>query len=179
MPRKKKYVHGCPEKAGEQNFPAGYIEKHKDTMGIVKPLVEAYNIGQKNRQDYKGQYDEESLAEQINKFFAFCDEKDIKPANVGLCIWLGISEKTMYAWAKEDGFKGKLLDTAFKLIQWNYQERIEQYPTGNIFLLKAVHGVQDTTKVEVTNQNNVSKDEVTEAISKLGLDADDDDANNL
>ena len=172
MPRKKKYVHGCPEKAGEQNFPAGYVEKHKDERKLMKPLHEAYNIGEKNRQDYKGQYDEESLADQIQKFFTFCDEKDIKPANVGLCIWLGISEDTMYTWAKGDGFKSEMVKQAFKLIQWNYQERIEQYPTGNIFLLKAVHGVQDTTKVEVTNANNVSKDEVTEAISKLGLDED-------
>ena len=51
--------------------------------------------------------------------------------------------------------------------------------TKVIELAREKRGVQDTTKVEVTNQNNDTKDEVSEAISKLGLDDDDDDANNL
>ena len=91
---------------------------------------------------------------------------------MGLSVWLGISEDTMYKWAKEDGFKSESLNMAFKAIQWNYQERIEQYPTGNIFLLKALHNVVETNKVEIVN-NNVSKEEVADAISKLGLDEED------
>lgn len=169
MPRKKKYVHGCPERAGPQNFPAGYFEKRKDDTGTVKPIMEAYNIGQKNRQDYKGQYTEETLTDQIQKFFDFCFEKDVKPANVGLGIWLGIGEKTLYQWAKEDGFKGKIISDAFDTIKWSYMGRLEQYPTGNIFLLKAVHGVQDTTKVEIASDVTTDEDHVRETIEKLGL----------
>ena len=49
------------------------------------------------------------------------------------------------------------------------QNQIDKYPTGSIFLLKSSHGHQDIKVINVTN-NNVTPEDVKDAVSKLGLD---------
>lgn len=172
MPRKSKDVHGKPESAGEQNLPAGYKDKAKDEMQTMAKIMPVYNIGTQNRQNYNGQYDEESLAREIGKYFQYCTDNDVKPAKVGLSLWLGISKQTFYEWEgkpEKYGFKSDLTKQASEAIEFSYMNRLESFPTGNIFLLKALHGVVETNKVEI-NTTITNTEEICDAISKLGLD---------
>lgn len=174
MPRAKKNIHGSPATAGVQNM-AEYTEKHKGTDDSMKMILPVYNIGMGNRQNYNGQYDEESLGTEIHKFFEYCAENEIKVAKQGLMIWLGISRETYNRWQKSPdlGFKYDMITGANKIMEWGYIQRGESYPTFNQFLLKAAHGMVEPQKIEITSANNVSKEEVADAISKLGLDEED------
>ncbi len=173
MPRKAKGVHTSPENAGEQNLPDGYAEKNHDDMNTVEKLIPMYKKGVEYLQEYKGLWTDEQLQNAINDFFTYCAENDIKPAKAGLRLWLGISSSQYYDWTNKPdkyGSKSALLESAHGLMEMCYILRGEQFPTFNMFLLKAAHGMVETNKVEISTNGQVNKDEVKETISKLGLD---------
>ena len=174
MPRKAKGVHTSPENAGEKNMPENYVEKKKDELNTMENVLPIYNIGQKNRQDYKGKWTPETLKLEITKFFQYCADNSVKPCKAGLRLWLGISKAQYNDWElkpEKYGFKSDLIYMANDVMEITYVTRGESNPTFNMFLLKAAHGMVETNKVEITN-NNSNPEEVKEAISKLGLDKD-------
>lgn len=168
--------HSCPENAGEQNLPEGYAEKRKDNDKIMKGLYPIWQRSFKNREDYKGLWDEESLAREVDAFFRYCFENDVKPAKAGLQLWLDLSESQYYDWRKDIekyGFKSEILRKADQLIEMQYIGRIEKYPTGNIFLLKSSHGHVPRTAVDINDTSKVKKEDVEDMVDKLGLDSED------
>jgi len=173
MARKNKGIHTSPEKAGEKNFPEGYAEKNQDPTETTSNIMPIWFQGMKNREDYKGLWTEDSLQEEINKYFDYCFTKNVKPSKAGLGIWLGTSKQTIWEWeTKPDkyGFKSELIRCAGELIEMSYIDRGEKYPTFNMFLLRSTHGHVEKNKVEVSTTNATTADEVKDAISKLGLD---------
>ena len=173
MPRKAKGIHTSPEQAGEQNLPDNYAETHNDKTGQGKNYLGIWNKSFENRQNYGGKWTEETLTEQINAYFQYCFENEVKVSKVGLSLWLGISKSQFWEWETKPekyGFKSNLARQATAIIEDTYVGRVESYPTGNIFLLKAMHGYAETQKVEVTGNKGTNPDEVNDIISKLGLD---------
>ena len=147
------------------------MERNKDPDKAMDGLMPIWEHGFKNREDYKGLWTEETLAHEVDEYFRYCFNNEVKVAKVGLQLWLGMSKAQYYEWASnpKHGFKTDIIRQANDLIELSYMGRVESYPTGNIFLLKSLHGVNDTTKVEITN-NGASKEDVKDLVSKLGLD---------
>lgn len=176
MPRKSKGVHTNPTKAGEQNLPVGYAEKNRDEDNTVAGILPIYKKGMENRENYKGLWDEESLAKEIQAYFDYCADNNVKLAKVGISLWLGISKSQMFEWAKEKvkyGFKSDLINQAFDIVELSYIGRAEKYPTANLFLLRTSHGHIEQSKMDITSNGqavNTSPEEVNDLISKLGLD---------
>lgn len=171
MPRKSKGIHTSPEKAGIQNMPPNYAETHKDTTGQMQKLMPIWKKSFENRENYQGKWTEETMSAQIDEYFAYCFSSDVKPCNAGLAMWLGTHKQQIWDWKthpEKYGFKSELIKQACELIEMSYVGRLEQYPTGNIFLLKSSHGYKDTQTVEFSS-NSTSPDEIAEAINKLGL----------
>lgn len=171
--KKKKGEHSCPQTSGKQNLPESYINRVTGTGGgLMENLVEMRNIGMANRQDYKGKWDDESLEREVSNFFKFCAKKDIKPAKAGLRMWLGLSRSQYHEWETNTSshpLKSDILSEAAEFMQMQYIGQGEKYPTFNMFLLKAGHNYSDKQEVEITSKD-VSKDEIADTISKMGLD---------
>lgn len=176
----KRYkTHSSPETAGIQNMPKDYHKnaRRRDVNGTVSKTIKIYEHGFKNREDYKGQWDEESLAHEVNEFFRYCAKYDVKPAKAGLRLWLDLSRSQYHAWESQDhGFKTDILEKAAALMELSYIGNIESYPTGNIFLLKSGHGHSDKKEISFTENEAVDESSVRDKIKLmgLGLDLDDD-----
>lgn len=175
MPRKVKGVHTSPEKAGIKNMPENYPDTHKDPDNTMAKLLPLYKIGMSNYFEYKGNWTDEQLAEEVSKFFAYCSDNEIKPAKAGLELWLGVSRSQYYDWSakvEKYGAKSDIISHANRLMELSYIGRAEKYPTANIFLLKSSHGHIETSKVDVTTNGSSAQttDEIEDTISKLGLD---------
>lgn len=58
------------------------------------------------------------------------------------------------------------------ILEGQYIDRAEKYPTANLFMLRAGHNYIETSKLDVqTTPNTVQNvDEIAEAVKKLGLD---------
>ena len=168
----KKYKrHSGPERAGIQNMPPDYHKnaRRRDVNSIVSKTIEIYEHGFKNRENYKGQWDEESLAHEVYEFFKYCAEYDVKPAKAGLQLWLDLSRSQYHAWeTAENGFKSDILGKASYMMELSYIGNIESYPTGNIFLLKSGHGHSDKREIEITG-DGVDEASVQDKIKKMGL----------
>lgn len=178
MPRtyKSKNVQTKKEMSGEKNMPKDYIEKHQDASmedGLMENLIDIFDSGCQKKK--KGcNWTEEDLETAIREYFTFCGEKTMKPSKSGLTLWLGCSKSQYYAWQTETGKYGvisNLISMANTVIENQYINKLESYPTGNIFMLKASHGYAETSKIEVTGSQTTAND-VADAISKLGLDSD-------
>jgi len=109
---------------------------------------------------------------EINAFFEYCFDNEVKPAKVGLSLWLGVTKQTLWVWEKEStDFKSDLIRWATSLIEMSYVGRAEKYPTANIFLLKSSHGHVETSRLDVVATNEqMQTDEVQDRIAQLGLD---------
>lgn len=174
MARKEpaKGIHTSPSNAGVKNLPKTYVDKNKDELGTMEKILPVYKHGMERAKDYKGLWDEESLLTEIDNYFTYCAEVDLKPAKVGLGLWLGISKSQYWEWETKPEkyeYKSNLIKMANDAIESSYMARLERYPTGNIFLLKSVHGHSETTNINV-NSTGTNAEEIAEAISKLGLD---------
>lgn len=169
--KKEKGKHSSPETSGIQNLPKSQIDSLKGTGGgVVKEILEIYEKGRENSKEYKGLWDEESLARELHEYFIFCAEKDAKPSKAGIRLWLGISKSRYWEWENEAGtYKANLLAQANDFMEIQYISKGEQYPTMNMFLLKSSHGHSDKQEIQITG-TDVNKDEISDAIAKLGLD---------
>lgn len=176
---KEKGKHSSPETAGEKNMPKSYLNKNEGTMpeGEMANIYQVWNAGlhmRSIREDYKGQWDEDSLATYIDGYFQFCAKKDMKPSKVGLQLWLGVSKSQYWEWEtkpEKHTFKTNLVLMANQVMEMQYVSRVEKYPAGNIFLLKSGYGYKDNPEVIVRHEGNSveSKDELESSLKKLGL----------
>src|SRR5699024_3906481 len=104
--------------------------------------------------------------------FTYVVEKDIKPAKVGLRLWLGLSKSQYYDWETKPqvyGYKSNLIQMANDFMEMQYISQIESYPTGNIFLLKSSHQHVDKQEVNITNVAEVDRNNILDTVTKLGL----------
>lgn len=172
--RVKKNVHTCPERAGKQNFEGRDMPK-ADDPSIMRNILEMSKRGSAYNKQYKGLWTEPELEESIAKFFETVSELGLKPTNVALCIWLGISKAQYYEWranAVKYGYKSDLLKQAELLFEQYLLGDVDKHTIGSIFLLKCKHDYVETNKLDVTSNGNTLSDaaEVRELISKMGLD---------
>jgi len=173
MPRKKKGTHTSPAKAGRQNMDGS--KEGTDKNGIMAKIMPAYKHGNKLDFEYKGEWTDELLEDEIKQFFDYCLEVDVKPNNPLLTVWLGMSKSQYQDWiAKPEkyGRKSELIATARKMMESYLNSNVDSYPTGSIFLLKAYHGIQDTNHVDITSNGKslgATPEEIAESINKLGL----------
>ena len=177
MPRKyiRKGIHTSPENAGPQNMPDNLP---KDDMGILAGLMPIWDKGVENTFRYKGLWTDEQLAESVSEYFNYCAINNVKTAKVGLQLWLGLSRTQYYDWETKPekfGAKTNIIGRANQIIEMAYIGRAEKYPTANIFLLKAGHQYVEQNKLDITTNGKQigSPEELTDAISKLGLDKED------
>ena len=164
-----KGIHTSPQKAGAKNMPP---IMPKDEDGTTYHAFQILLKGEDNKKAYKGLWDEASLKEQVLAYFEYCTSNDFRVSKVGLALWLGVSKAQYHEWENQPekySYKSDILEFAGKAIESTYMGRAEKYPTANIFFLKALHNVQETTKVEITN-TQIKPDEVQDMVSKLGLD---------
>lgn len=190
-PKKQPGKHSSPATAGEQNLPKGFDEKHKDAIldDSLDNLLEVYKHGIKRRNewmkkigvqkgenlyDYEGQWDEESLTEEIMRYFNYCARKGLKPYKGGLCLWLAMSESTYYEWRNKPekySYKSMLIRHAEQIMEGQYVSRAEKYPTANLFLLRTKFGYTEASKIDITTNNKDinNADDVKEALKRLGM----------
>lgn len=173
LPRtyKKKGVHTGPETAGIQNMPDPDTMP-KDEDALMTKILPVYKHGNFNRGVYKGQWTEETLSAEIDAFFEYCNDVQLKPTLPGLRLWLDVSKETMNEWRTKPekyGVKSDLCRKATEVMEFYLQGNIDKYPTGSIFLLKTTHGHKESVDVNVTSQN-ASKEDIGNAIANLGLD---------
>lgn len=177
MPRKRisKNIHTTPAKSGRQNMSEEYIEKHKvtDDNGLMKSLVEMWNINvEKQKEPRKSAWDKESLFREITDYFAFCEERGLKPTKSGLQLYTGVSRQQYYAWETEPARYGDLsvvVNQANQIIENQYVNRGESNPTFNMFMLKTKHGYAETQNINVNTSGNVTGDEIAKKIAELGI----------
>jgi hypothetical protein len=177
MPRTytKKGVHTSPENAGIQNMPDPDTMP-KDTAELNDKLIPIRNKGKYNTILYKGQWSDQQLADSIDEFFEYCRISQLKPTLPAMRMWLGISKDQFVEWRNnvaKYGDKSVLMQSAMDYMETYLQANIDKYPTGSIFLLSASHGLQNTSKLDVTSNGkdfNANKEEVNSLIANLGLD---------
>lgn len=173
MPRKEpaKGIHTSPEKAGIKNMPEN---PQIDDENIMAQIVPIYNKGTENKKEYKGLWNEEDLEREIKAYLDYCITSKVKPAKIGLSLWLGVGKSQYYEWERmpeKYGYKSHLIRQANEAIELSYMSRIEKYPTGNIFLLKSSHDHIEASKLDITSNGKTvgNAEEVLELVSKLGL----------
>lgn len=181
MPRKDRYkgVHTGRKTAGVQNMKPEIIANmrriRKDENQVGDKILEAMQHGHGVDTNYPGGWDEDSLRQEIMAFFEWCAEREMKPTQPLLRLWLHVDKSTMWAWKNNPeryGYKSKLIKEALEALEAHLQSNIEKYPTGNIFLLKTSHGHVETSKLDITQSGEkaVSEAEIKDAVAKLGLD---------
>ena len=172
---KSKDIQTKPSMAGEQNMTEDRLLLDKDKVedDLMTNLVDIFKKG--NTQRVKGtNWTEEELELSLTEYFEYCGVKSLKPSKSGARVWLGVSRTQYYAWQSETAKYGaisNLINQANDLMETQYINRGEQYPTMNVFLLKSSHQHIETSKMDVTtNGQAISSDaEVKSLVDKLGL----------
>jgi Arc/MetJ-type ribon-helix-helix transcriptional regulator len=174
MPRKRK-------KNGVQSFPniaprclpEANLKRHKIKKGEInhmEALSQLFKIGMEKRPRTTNWTPDELIAD-VQAYFDYCAEHELKPCKAGLSLFLGIHKSTLYEWDANRtryGDISEIIRHAVELMEAQYVNRVEAYPTGNIFLLKSSHGHKDAS--EITINKSASEEDVKDTISKLGLD---------
>lgn len=165
--------HTTPEQSGEQNLPADFVEKNKESADdeLMRTLWELYGYKYKDREPRKSAWTPEDLGHKVLDYFEFCADKNLKPTKSGLRLYIGVSRTQYYSWQTDIERYGDISNViidANEIMENQYINRGEKYPTFNMFMLKTKHGYEEVSKVEVTN-NAVTSDEVAERIKQLGI----------
>lgn len=177
MPRnyKKKGLQTDPKNYGVKNMPSDYVEKNKDVEsdGLMGKLIPMFEKGMERRK--KGSnWTVEELFDAVKEYFDYSSENDLKPNKSGLRLYLGVSKTQYFAWQTEStkyGEISEIINFANDLMEQQYVNRGEKYPTFNTFLLKASHQYVEKTQVDInTGDNAVKASEINEIVKNLGLD---------
>lgn len=181
MSFKPKGVHTSPDKAGSQNLPEKLKKRttlKPDEENVIGKLLPMFDKATKLILDtnrYEGQWTDELLAESINDYFHYVFENDLKPSQSSMALWLATSPQQIWEWKKfpaKYGRKSEIINMAVLLIESQYINHIEKYPTGNMFLLRTSHGHIETSKMDVTTNGEnfgASAEDVRDLVDKLGL----------
>lgn len=178
LPRtyKKKGKQTDPARAGAHNLTPEYIkkqqlsdaEKEDNVLARCLPLLDKAFERRKKGTNWKP----EEMEREIGKFFQYCADNNLKPNKAGLQLWLGCVKSQYWEWQKfpeKYGEISNLINLANQIMEMEYINKVEKYPTGNIFLLKAGHNYVEKSEVEV--KTNITKpEEIDEVVKKLGLD---------
>lgn len=160
-----------PELAGPQNLSEEFKLKNKATDGNealkrLMPLV--HKTFEKTQRTTN--WTAEEVKDEIEAYFIYCCEYEVKPTTTALKMWLKVSDGQFYDWKNKGEIYGEissLVNTAIGTIEQEYINRGEKYPTMNMFLLKSKHGYQDTTNVNLTN--SINTEDIGEIIRKSGF----------
>lgn len=169
-----KNIQTKPELAGESNMPPEMIKRasrEKCDDDLMANLSILFDKGVKTH-NKKSKWTADLLYAEIKNYFEFCVEKRLKPNKAGLRTWLGMSRSQYHAWESEPQRFKEITDIiclANGIMEEEYINRVESFPTGNIFLLKSMHGLIDRSAIDVTT-NNTNSEEVKDLVNKLGLD---------
>jgi hypothetical protein len=173
---KNEHKTTSPKKAGKltDKMIAKNKEQDEELAVTMHDLLPIWNKSTENRTNYKGLWTEKTLSYEIDQFFRYCFDRNIRPCKSALLLWLDLSHSQANKWVKDisqNNYKGEMLLRAFMLMETNYIQRSEKYPTANLFLLKTNHGYVETSKVDVNNVSDekVSLDEINEVVNRLGL----------
>lgn len=105
----------------------------------------------------------EALTEEIGRFFAYCHEKKLAPTQVGLGLWLGINQDTLYAWKGDSTHPfSEILKSTIAFIQSFAEQKAmsgEMNPLIYFFQAKNYWGMQDKQEVNI----NASQGQVIDA----------------
>lgn len=152
-----------------------YEKKAKDPIedALMQNLIIGFDTGLKNAKR-KGNWTDLAFESAVRDYFQYCVDKFIKPSKSGLALWLGADKSMYYHWSTDDKYGEifNLVNMANQIIENQYINRSEKYPTANIFLLKASHAYIEQSKLDITTNNgeSVSPNTIAEAIKQLGLD---------
>ena len=170
---KRKTNQTRPEVAGAQNMTDAHIKRNTKPEGYTSNyLSEMYSIAVEQSKRSTN-WTPEELQATILSYFKYCEDKSLKPCKSGLQLFLGCSKETYNAWGNDKAKYGAISDQirlANQAMETEYINRVEAFPTGNMFLLRTSHQHVEKSQVEVTASNSTTAEEVDEAIKKLGLD---------
>lgn len=170
---KTKDIQTQPHLAGDKNMTAKVVEKAKDIVedDLMASLIPVMDEG--IRQVKRGtNWTGEELLFSVREYFIYCGNHSLKPSKSSIRIWLGCSRSQYHAWQSEPQKYGAVSDVirlANDMMETQYINRGESHPTMNVFLLKSGHGHSDKTEIQVSSGSDVSTEDISEAISKLGL----------
>lgn len=151
-------------------MPKEFIEKHSESNNNMESIIPLFEEGVSRR---KCNWTEEELTIAIKDYFDYCVETDMKPSKAGLRLYLGCSRSQYHAWQTEYGKYGAisdLINLANDTMEVQYVQRVESYPTGNLFLLRTSHGHVESSKVDISTDVKTSTEDIKDVVSKLGLD---------
>lgn len=171
-PKKRKQT--SPLTAGINYIPDNFDDVHKKDEGgqLMRDLIPLFEKawGETRR---GCNWTPIELQEEILNYFKYVEEKQLKPAKAGLRLWLGVGMWMYNEWAKRPekyGAISDLINSANAIMEMQYINRAEKYPTANLFLLKTQHQYVETTKVDITSNNTVSENDIQDVVKQLGLD---------
>lgn len=166
-----------PENSGKQNLvgmendPLMAKENSADAQ-LTKKLVALMNL---RRGSNSSKWTEEDFDREITEFFEYCAENDLNPSPALLRIWIHATAPGVDLIRRSPSHPGyDAICLAYDLMESKSDNKLEKYPVGNIFRLKAYHGVVEQTKPEEpkTVKLMVDSESAKEAITKLGLEID-------
>lgn len=183
MPRTyaSKNIQTKPSLAGGHNIPDDFIakrtEKDEDKIALLGSLSNLFEVSMKVREDRKlkgTNWTPEEMSVALQDYFDFVTLKCLKPSKVSLSLFLGTTKQQIWDWEQHKdryGVISELITMACGIIEQQYVERSEQYPTANIFLLKTSHGHVERNQLDITTTGVVSSEDISDQIKKMGLDA--------
>jgi len=175
---KSKDAQTNPSKSGVKNMPKDYEAKHKEKGENDKGvsfMADLFKLSVSKMHMDHSAWTPEDVAMEIKGYFEYCDIKQLKPYMNGICLYMGMSKSTMYEWMANPtkyGAKSDILTQAKMILEGQYVDRSEKYPTANLFMLRAGHNYIETSKLDVQTTPNTAPnvEELADAVKKLGLD---------
>lgn len=170
---KERKPQTSPETAGPQNLEGhSFPTISEEEAELNKKL---YRMVRLRMGVQTSKWTEEQFMEETTKFFNYCAENELNPSVPMLKLWFNAHKSQLYAWRSDSSSPAyTAINYAFDTIESRVESRLEKYPVGNIFRLKAYHDVVEPNKVEVigTTKVEINPEDVAKAVEKLGLSVD-------
>ena len=172
---KSKNIQTKPSMAGKRNITKEFADAHKEDEDVgLDGLAELSKVAFTSRKRQPN-WNEDELSKAVIDYFEFCAKKNMKPSKVGIQLFIGVGKSQYYDWANKEkyGAISEIISIANGLIEQQYIGRAEKFPTANIFLLKSSHQHVETSRLDINDSRSgigTTKEELSDAISKLGLD---------
>ena len=164
-----------PERAGEQNLTAEIIDAHRDEeagalLAMIAPIFKK-SVGSPT-QNRKPNWTPDELRTALSEYFEYFAYHGLKPSKSSIRLWLGVGTMTYHNWETQPNRFGELTEIvqlANDVLETQYINRGESFPTMNTFLLKSSHGHRDSQRLEVESVERVDKSNIDDMISKSKL----------
>lgn len=175
---KRDRVQTGVEMAGSDNLPPDILMGERDSeagalLAMINPLFrKSMDSPVETR---RGNWSPVELKHSLVEYFDYFAMTGLKPSISSIRLWLNVSKRQMSRWLNDPVTYPEMHDTimmALDVIETQYINRGEQYPTMNKFLLETTHGHRTNHNVEVTAVNRIDVRDINSAIEKLQLDED-------